>query len=190
MAVLPIRIFGDPALHSPALPITAFDDDLRVLVADMVDTMHAAPGVGLAAPQVGVGLRLFVYEYTDTDDVVHSGTAVNPVLLVSPPPVEEADEDLDSEGCLSFPGERFPLVRSADALLRAFTVTGEPFEVAASGWLARIFQHEYDHLDGYLYVDRLEFSYAKAAGKIARKRSWGGPGQKWMPGVDTFEGGA
>lgn len=190
MAVLPIRIFGDPVLHSPALPVTAFDDDLRRLVADMVDTMHAAPGVGLAAPQVGVPLRLFVYEYTDTDDVLHSGAAVNPVLLISPSPVEEAHEDLDAEGCLSFPGERFPLVRSTDALLRAYTADGEPFEISTSGWLARIFQHEYDHLDGYLYVDRLEFSYAKAASKIARKRSWGSPGQQWMPGVDTFDGGA
>ncbi|MEA9984957.1 MULTISPECIES: peptide deformylase [Subtercola] len=190
MAVLPIRISGDAVLHAPALPVTAFDAELHELVANMIDTMHAAPGVGLAAPQVGVPLRLFVYEYTDSDAVVHSGAAINPVLLISPPPVADADEDTDSEGCLSFPGERFPLVRSSDAVLRAFDVDGVAFEVEASGWLARIFQHEFDHLNGYLYVDRLEFPYAKAAAKISRKRSWGSPGQSWMPGVDTFEGGA
>lgn len=177
-------------LHSPAQPVTAFDDELRTLVADMVDTMHAAPGVGLAAPQVGVPLRLFVYEYTDPAGDVHSGTAVNPVLLISPPPVAEPDEDSEVEGCLSFPGERFPLVRSADALLRAVDVDGTPFEVAASGWLARIFQHEFDHLDGYLYIDRLEYPFSKAATRVARKRDWSGPGRSWMPGVDTFAGGA
>ncbi|GAA0995736.1 peptide deformylase [Subtercola frigoramans] len=190
MTVLPIRISGDPVLHSPAVAVTEFDDELRTLVSDMIDTMHAAPGVGLAAPQVGVSLRLFVYEYTDSDGLVHSGTAINPVLLVSPPPVADTDDDADEEGCLSFPGERFPLLRSSDALLTAVDIDGKPFEVRASGWLARIFQHEYDHLDGYLYVDRLEYPYSKAATKIARKRSWSGPGSSWMPGVDTFEGGA
>jgi peptide deformylase len=190
MAVLPIRISGDAVLHSPAAPVTSFDKDLRTLVADMIDTMHAAPGVGLAAPQVGVPLRIFVYEYTDADAVVHSGTAINPVLLISPPPVADADEDTDAEGCLSFPGERFPLVRSSTALLRAVDLDNQPYEIEATGWLARIFQHEYDHLDGYLYIDRLEFPYAKAASKIARKRSWGSPGKNWMPGVDTFDGGA
>ncbi|MCU1482029.1 MAG: def [Subtercola sp.] len=189
MAVLPIRISGDPVLHAPAAPVTQFDSDLRTLVDDMVETMHLAPGVGLAAPQVGVPLRLFVYEFTDGDGVKHAGTAINPVLLISPPPVVEAEES-DSEGCLSFPGERFPLVRSSTALLRAVDVDNVPYEIETDGWLARIFQHEYDHLDGYLYIDRLEYPYAKTAAKIARKRSWGAPGQSWMPGVDTFDGGA
>src|ERR1700709_813767 len=110
MAVLPIRISGDSVLHAPAAPVTEFDADLRTLVADLVDTTHQAPGVGLAAPQVGVPLRLFVYEFTDGDGVVHAGTAINPVLLISPPPVADAEES-DAEGCLSFPGERYPLVR-------------------------------------------------------------------------------
>jgi peptide deformylase len=190
MAVLPIRISGNAVLHSPAAPVASFDQDLRTLVADMIDTMHAAPGVGLAAPQVGVPLRIFVYEYTDADGEVHSGTVINPVLLISPPPVADADEETDAEGCLSFPGERFPLVRSTSALLRAVDIDNRPYQIEATGWLARIFQHEYDHLDGYLYIDRLEFPYAKAASKIARKRSWGSPGKSWMPGVDTFDGGA
>src|SRR3978361_590961 len=92
MAVLPIRISGDAVLHSPAALVTQFDADLRTLVTDLVDTMHEAPGVGLAAPQVGVPLRIFVYEFTDADGILHSGVAINPVLLISPPPVADADE--------------------------------------------------------------------------------------------------
>ena len=187
MAILPIRISGDPVLHSPAGPVTRFDEELRTLVGDMIETMHAAPGVGLAAPQVGVPLRVFVYEWTDDQGIPHSGTAINPVLWVSPTPVIEAEEDADAEGCLSFPGERFPLVRSSEALLRAIDLEQKPFEISASGWLARIFQHEFDHLDGLLYVDRLQFGYAKMAAKIARKRGWGEPGNSWMPGIDNLE---
>ena len=190
MAILPIRITGEPVLHTPALPITVFDDELRTLVADMIETMHAAPGVGLAAPQVGIGKRIFVYAYTDPDGVKHSGTAINPVLLISPLPVEDPDDDRDAEGCLSFPGERFPLIRAADALLRAVDIDGTPYEIEASGWLARVWQHEFDHLNGHLYVDRLDYPYSKVAAKIVRKRSWGAAGQSWMPGVDTFDGGA
>ena len=189
MAVLPIRISGDPVLHTPAQPVTTFDAELRTLVTDLVDTMHLAPGVGLAAPQVGVSLRVFVYEYTDPDGVKHEGAAINPVLLISPAPVLDPEE-ADEEGCLSFPGERFPLVRSTTALLRAVDVDNVPYEIEATGWLARIFQHEYDHLDGYLYIDRLDYPFAKAAAKVSRKRSWGVAGQSWMPGVDTFDGGA
>jgi peptide deformylase len=188
MAVLPIRISGDPVLHSPALPVTDFDQDLRTLVANLEETMAAAPGVGLAAPQVGVPLRIFVYAWTDEEDVEHRGTAINPVLWISPTPVGEPDEESDAEGCLSFPGERFPLRRSEFALLEALNLEGEPFEVRASGWLARIFQHEFDHLDGVLYIDRLEHPYDKNAAKVQRKRSWGVPGQSWLPGAEHLEG--
>ena len=187
MAVLPIQITGEPVLHSPALPVTIFDDELRTLVADMIDTMHEAPGVGLAAPQVGVGLRVFVWHWTDDDGVEHSGTAINPELWVSPPPLGEPDEDEDSEGCLSIPGERYPLLRSELAILRATDLDGEPFEVRAEGWLARIFQHEYDHLDGVLYADRLQHPHDKGVAKAIRKKSWGSPGQSWMPGVDDLD---
>lgn len=188
MAVLPIRITGEPVLHSPALPVTTFDDELRALVADMIDTMHAAPGVGLAAPQVGVGLRVFVWHWTDDDGAEHRGTAINPELWVSPPPLGEPDEDDESEGCLSIPGERYPLLRSRLAILRASDVDGEPFEVRAEGWLARILQHEYDHLDGVLYADRLEYPYSKFATKAVKKAGWGRPGDSWLPGVDDLEG--
>lgn len=188
MAVRPICITGEPVLHSTAAEVEVIDDDVRALVHDMFETMAAAPGVGLAAPQIGVDARIFVFDWTDEDDVHWRGVAINPELLVSPPPIDEADDDLDSEGCLSVPGERFPLRRSERALLRATDLDGEPYEIDATGWLARIFQHEFDHLEGVLYVDRLAHPHGKAAQKAIRKQSWGSPGKTWMPGVDTLEG--
>jgi peptide deformylase len=187
MAALPIRITGDPVLHSPAAAVSEIDDDLRALVADMFDTMALAPGVGLAAPQVGVPLRVFVYNWIDDDGVLWRGTAINPQLWLSPVPIGEPDADEESEGCLSLPGERFPLRRAQLAILNGTNLDGEPFEVHAEGWLARIFQHEYDHLDGILYADRLGYDHAKAAQKAIRKRNWGVPGLSWMPGEDHLE---
>jgi peptide deformylase len=136
---------------------------------------------------VGVGLRLFVFDWTDDDDVRWRGEAINPELWITPTPTGEADEDDESEGCLSIPGERFPLRRSDRAILRATSLDGTDYEIEASGWLARIFQHEFDHLDGILYADRLEHVHAKAAAKIIRKQSWGGPGLSWTPGEDDIE---
>lgn len=188
MAVLPIRITGDPALHSVAADVIHFDDSLRELVSDLFETMEKAPGVGLAAPQVGVGLRLFVYNWTDDDSTVHRGAAINPRLWLSPMAVGEADEENESEGCLSIPGERFPLRRADLAILRAIGLDGHEFEVKAEGWLARIFQHEYDHLDGILYADRLDHDEARAAAKVIKKKGWGQPGQSWMPGEEHPEG--
>ena len=187
MAALSICITGEPVLHCVATEVEVIDDDLRALVADMFATMSAAPGVGLAAPQVGVDARLFVFDFTDDDAVRWRGVAINPELLVSPAPVGDADEETDSEGCLSVPGERFPLLRSERALLRAIDLDGEPFEIDATGWLARIFQHEYDHLDGLLYIDRLTHPHDRAAAKAMKKRSWGSPGQSWLPGRDHLE---
>ena len=187
MAVLPILITGDPVLHTTAKPVTAFDKKLKTLVADMFDTMREAPGVGLAAPQVGVGLRLFVYNWTDDADVLHRGVAINPELWLVPTPAGEPDEDDESEGCLSIPGERFPLRRSPAAILKAVDLDKVPFEVHADGWLARIFQHEYDHLDGTLYADRLGPGDTKAVAKVIRTKGWGEPGLTWMPGTDHLE---
>lgn len=187
MAALSICITGEPVLHSASAEVEVIDDALRALVADMFETMEAAPGVGLAAPQVGVDARLFVFDWTDEDAVRWRGVAINPELLVSPGPIGEPDEEVDSEGCLSVPGERFPLLRSERAVLRAIDLDGEPFEIEATGWLARIFQHEYDHLDGVLYVDRLAHPHSKAAARAVRKRSWGVPGQNWLPGRDHLE---
>lgn len=187
MAVLPIQITGEPVLHAPAAPVINIDDGLRTLVSDMFDTMTEAPGVGLAAPQVGVGLRLFVYNWEDDNEVVWRGVAINPELWISPVQIGAADEDEESEGCLSVPGERFPLRRAELTILKATDLEGVPFEIRADGWLARIFQHEYDHLDGLLYVDRLEHVHAKAAVKAVKRNGWGKPGLSWMPGVDNLE---
>ena len=187
MAVLPIRITGDPVLHRIAQPVTAFDASLHALVRDMTETMKAAPGVGLAAPQVGVGLRLFVYDWTD-DETEFSGVAINPELWVTPTPIGEPDEGAESEGCLSIPGERFPLRRSSSTILRAVGLDQTPFEVRANGWLARIFQHEFDHLDGILYADRLIEPHHKHATKAVKRNGWGLPDLSWLPGIDDLEG--
>lgn len=188
MAVRPIKITGDPTLHEPAEEVTVFDESLRTLVADMLETMDEAPGVGLAGPQVGVPLRLFVYSYVDDDGTSWRGEAINPKLWQSPLTIDPLDDDDESEGCLSIPGERFPLRRAEGVILRAVDLNGEPFEVEAHGWLARIFQHEYDHLDGILYADRLEFPFAKVLTKVIRKKSWGVPGKEWTPGLEHPEG--
>jgi peptide deformylase len=174
-------ITGEPVLHRGAEPVTAFDDTLRILVADLFETMDAAPGVGLAAPQVGIGLRLFVYGWTSPDGVEHRGAAVNPRLWTTPVPVGAPDPDGESEGCLSAPGLRFPLRRAPEAVLRAFDVDGQPFERRAEGWLARIFQHEFDHLDGILYLDRLAFPQSRQARRAVRREHWGSPGNSWLP---------
>lgn len=187
MAVLPILITGDPVLHSPARLVTDFGPDLHRLVSDMFETMEAAPGVGLAAPQVGIGQRVFVYDWTDDDEVRSRGVAINPELWISPATIGDADEEEESEGCLSVPGERFPLRRSELAILRGVGLDQAPFEIRAHGWLARIFQHEYDHLDGILYVDRLQPMWAKPVAKAIRRAGWGVPGESWMPGQDDLD---
>jgi len=187
VTVLPIRITGDPVLHAPAQPVGTIGPELRELVADMIETMHAAPGVGLAAPQVGEGLRLFVWSWEEDEATRHEGVAIDPVLWITPVPTGAADEDEESEGCLSIPGERFPLRRAGRAILRARDLDGDPFEIEAEGWLARIFQHEFDHLNGVLYADRLEHVHVKEVGKAIRREGWGKPGLSWMPGVDDID---
>jgi peptide deformylase len=187
MAVLPIRITGDTVLHTPANPVAEIDDALRELVADMFETMEAAPGVGLAAPQVGVPLSLFVYNWIDDEDTHWRGTAINPELWITPPAIGEPDDETESEGCLSLPGERFALRRAEGAILRATELDGTAYEIEAHGWLARIFQHEFDHLGGILYADRLNVAGAKGAAKAVRKNGWGVPGNSWLPGVDHLE---
>ncbi|WP_206446890.1 peptide deformylase [Agrococcus sp. KRD186] len=186
MTVLPIYITGEPVLHQAAEPVVAFDAELETLVADMFETMGSAPGVGLAAPQIGIGRRLFVYDWTDAEGMRTRGVAANPELWISPPPLGIPDEE-DEEGCLSIPGERFALKRSDRAILHAQDEHGEHYELEASGWLARILQHEYDHLDGVLYADRLDAFGTKGVQKAIKKNKWGVPGLSWMPGVDDLE---
>jgi|SRR5690606_83156 len=179
---------GDPVLHSPAAEVAEITDEIRTLVADMYETMDVAPGVGLAAPQVGVALRVYVYSYVDDDEKPWRGEIINPVLWMIPLEPGAPDPDEESEGCLSFPGERFPLRRSERVLVTGTDLAGEQVRIEVDGWRARIMQHEFDHLDGILYVDRRSDNDWKTAQKIARKRGWARGGASWMPGVDGLEG--
>jgi peptide deformylase len=146
MAILPIRVLGDPVLREPCKPLQRFDAWLRHTVDDMFETMYAAPGVGLAANQVGISLRFFVYD----DDDGRKGFVANPVLS------DAEDEDEVDEGCLSIPGPFHPTRRALKVRLKGQDLAGNPLELVAEGLLARIFQHETDHLDGRLYIDRLD----------------------------------
>ncbi len=178
---------GDPVLHAVAAPVDEVTDEIRALVTDMFQTMDEAPGVGLAAPQVGVGLRIYTYSYPDDDGAPWRGVIVNPVLWQKPLEPGAPDPDEESEGCLSFPGERFPLRRSDEVRVTGTDLDGDRVEIHVTGWRARIMQHEFDHLDGILYIDRLDDGDWKTVQKIARKRGWGRPGQSWMPGVDVLD---
>jgi peptide deformylase len=184
MAIHPIRVVGDPVLSTPTRPVTEFDDELRTLVADMYETMAAANGVGLAANQIGVDLRVFVYDCPDDEGVRHKGVVVNPTLETSARPEGMPDPDDDFEGCLSVPGETFPTGRADRAKVTGFDGNGEPVEVEGTGFLARCLQHETDHLDGLLYLDRLVGRNARAAKKMLKRNGWGVPGLSWDPAVE------
>ena len=188
MTIRPICITGEPVLHRRALEVTVFDDKLRELVADMYETMDKAPGVGLAAPQVGIGLRVFTYDYADDEGNERRGVIINPVLELGPILDEPADEDTEIEGCLSVPGERFPLKRAESVRISGVDLDQNPVSIEAEGWFARIFQHEYDHLDGKLYVDRLAEPWHEIAADIILDNGWGKPGLSWLPGKDKLEG--
>ena len=163
ISVMPIRIFGDPVLRTPAAVVTDFDKELRQLVKDLTDTMLDAPGVGLAAPQIGVGLRVFTYHVDD-----ESGHLINPSLDLSD------ERETDDEGCLSFPGLVFPTARSYGVVAKGFNMYGEPVTIEGSGQLARCVQHETDHLDGVLFIDRLDAAQKKLAMKAIREADWWG----------------
>ena len=184
MSVRPIVITGEPVLHRPAVLVEAFDDGLRQLVADMFDTMDAAHGVGLAAPQIAVPLRLFVYEMANDDDVPGRGVIINPMLSLSRISTYRPDPDTESEGCLSVPGESYPLKRADQVSVVGFDADGEALSFRATGWFARVMQHEFDHLNGLLYVDRLDDKQTRRARKAIRANGWGKAGNSWMPGVD------
>ena len=187
MTIRPICITGEPVLHTRAAEVTVFDDDLRTLVADMFETMDKAPGVGLAATQVGVGLRLFTYDYPDDEGNERRGVIINPQLERGPIVDEPADEDTEIEGCLSVPGERFPLKRADKVTITGVDLNQDKVFIEAEGWFARIFQHEFDHLDGILYVDRLAEPWHEIAGDIVIDNGWGKPGLSWLPGRDNLE---
>jgi peptide deformylase len=149
MALLPIRLFGDPVLRERAVEVETFDEALRKLADDMLETMQAANGAGLAGNQVGVLKRLFTWEVPGPDEA-RAGCWVNPEVLETSEDVAESDE-----GCLSFPGLFYPLERPLEARIRAKDVTGDEHEVVGVGQLARILLHEIDHLNGILFVDHL-----------------------------------
>ena len=153
----------------------------------MFDTMDKAPGVGLAATQIGVGLRVFVYDYPDDDDNERRGVIINPILEISEVVDEPADEDAELEGCLSVPGERFPLKRAERAIITGVDLDQKPVRIEAEGWYARVFQHEFDHLDGTLYVDRLAEPWKEISIDVMKDNGWGKPGLSWLPGKDKIE---
>ncbi len=150
MAKLPIRIFGDPVLRERAVEVTEFDERLAKLAEDMLETMRAAAGVGLAANQVGVLKRLFTWELFEEDGSSTAGAWANPEVLETSEEIQEGEE-----GCLSFPGLFFPTRRPLEARIRAQDLHGEVHEVTGVGTLARIFLHEIDHLNGILFIDHL-----------------------------------
>jgi peptide deformylase len=162
VSVTPIRLLGDPVLRSPADPVVDFDKELRTLVANLVDTMRDEGGAGLAAPQLGVGLRVFAFE---VEDVL--GHLVNPVLEF--PDEEEQD---GPEGCLSIPGVYIDTVRRQNVVAKGFTEYGDPVQIVGSGMMARCLQHENDHLDGVLFLDRLDSGRRKEAMREIRGSDW------------------
>ena len=162
MTVQPIRLFGDPVLRTPAEPVVDFDRELRRLVDDLTETMRNQSGAGLAAPQIGVGLRVFAFE---VDDVL--GYLINPVLNF---PDEEEQEG--PEGCLSIPGLYFDTKRRQHVVARGFNSYGDPVQLVGTGMMARCVQHETDHLDGVLFIDRLDPAARKEAMKAIRAADW------------------
>ncbi len=187
MTIRPILIAGEAVLHAEAANVTEFNDELAELVRDMFETMEKAPGVGLAAPQIGVGLRVFVYDYDDEDGNPRRGEILNPILEVGPIDGEPADEDTEVEGCLSVPGERFPLKRAEFVKISGLNLAQEKIEFEATGWFARIMQHEFDHLDGCLYIDKLAPEWHEERELMLEERGWGKPGNSWLPGRDQLE---
>ena len=184
MTVRPIVISGDPVLHRRAEPVSEVDDGIRSLVEDMYETQTAARGVGLAAPQIGVGLRMFTWDMRNSDGVPTVGHVINPFVRSSKPPAGAPDRHEESEGCLSVPGYSFPLRRGERAEVTGTDVDGNEVSFTATGWFARCMQHEYDHLNGFLYVDRLDERWGRKARKAVKAEGWGVPGHSWMPGVD------
>jgi len=164
--IVPIRLLGDPVLRSRATEVVDFDKELHRLVQDLTETMLDAPGAGLAAPQIGVGLRVFTW-YVD-DEVGH---LVNPTLT----PSEEVQDG--PEGCLSIPGLVIDCRRARSVVAHGFDMHGEPVVVEGSEKLARAIQHETDHLDGVLFLDRLDREARRAAMKEIRESDWFGAEQ-------------
>ncbi|MEU9559139.1 peptide deformylase [Streptomyces fumanus] len=165
--VRPLTLLGDTVLREPCREVTVFGPELADLVEDLFATMYAARGVGLAANQVGEPLRVFVYDCPDDEDARHLGHVVNPTLVETGGVVVRGPE-----GCLSLPGLEAGTERYDHAVIEGFTVTGQPVTVRGSGFFARCLQHEYDHLQGRLYADRLTGWRKRRLERQAAKASW------------------
>lgn len=161
MAAYQIRTYGDPVLRQAAREVDEIDGRLRQLADDMVVTMYDAPGVGLAAPQVGVQRRLFVYDLDDGH---------GPRALVNPRITESRGEWTYQEGCLSVPGLSWPILRPKEVLLSGWDLDGNEVQIEATEFEARVYQHEVDHLDGVLLVERLDADQRREALRVLRTR--------------------
>ncbi|GAA0515169.1 peptide deformylase 1 [Saccharopolyspora subtropica] len=162
MTVQPIRLFGDPVLRTRADEVVDFDKELRTLVQDLWDTMEAQGGAGLAAPQLGVSLRVFTYHCDG-----FAGHLVNPTWTAV-----GDEEQFGPEGCLSIPGMTWDCLRNRHVVARGWNMHGDPVEVEGTDLLARCIQHETDHLDGVLFVDRLDEQTRKQALREIRSAPW------------------
>jgi peptide deformylase len=166
MALLTILHHPDPRLRQKAQPVATFDDALQTLIDDMFETMYAAPGVGLAATQVGIALRLAVIDCSEDKAVPQ------PIVMINPEIVERAEREVMEEGCLSVPGVGEKVERFSRLRVRAVDREGKPFEIDAQGLLAQAVQHEIDHLDGKLYIDHLSsLKRERLLKKLAKQRS-------------------
>jgi peptide deformylase len=168
--IRPILKFGDPILHAPAQPVGAITGEIERLIDDMIDTMYAAPGVGLAATQVGVPLRVFVVDISVGRDP--NGL----IVMVNPEFTDRDGMQLEEEGCLSVPGFNATVVRPQQAVVKGLDRSGTEQRIEGTGLLARAFQHEMDHLDGMLFVDRLRGIKRELIVRKIRKMSRAG---KW-----------
>jgi peptide deformylase len=164
MAPYAIRIFGDPVLKQRAAEVTDIDGRLAKLANDMITTMYEAPGVGLAAPQVGVQKRMFVYD---------TGDGEGPRVIINPTISEGRGEWEFEEGCLSVPGLHWNIVRPKEVHLTGYDLEGNEISIEADEYLARVFQHELDHLDGVLLLERLDTDTRKQAMKTLREMAMG-----------------
>lgn len=164
MAVFPMRTFGDPVLKQRAAEVTRVDEEVQKLIKDMIDTMRMAPGVGLAAPQIGILRRVIVWEFEG-----QGGALVNPVI------VEQSDEtEIHDEACLSVPGIAYPVVRARKVVVQGLDRKGEKQRLEMEDMPARIIQHEVDHIDGILFIDRLTPELRREAMRELREQTFDG----------------
>jgi peptide deformylase len=165
-----ILVVGDPVLATPCRPVAEFDASLAALIDDMEVSMHLADGVGLAAPQIGVSVAVFVYDCLDADNKRHAGHVVNPEVVSTSGPTDDGEE-----GCLSVPGPFHELARPSLATVRGVDRTGRPLEVTGTGYFARCLLHETEHLQGILYIDHLPRNRRRRVLREMEPFDWNAP---------------